>query len=268
MDNIDRLENQAVNAAINLQWEKAIELNKEILKSDIHNIDAILRLGFSYLQNKEIKEAKTFYEKALRIQPKNQIALENLERIEVLQEKGSTTQRLVQANLDPNRFLEVPGKTKTMSLVNIGQKNHLAELIIGQEVELKLKKRRVEIRTKSGNYIGSLPDDLSKRIIYFIEAKSEYKAYIKEAGISRVVVFIEEIKKGKKVAHFSSFPQNIQTNLDQMHTGHEEANADNEDEETEEEDEIEKLASSLVERDESEDIQFADMGHEDEEVEE
>lgn len=208
MTDIDTLEQQAVNAAVAQKWDAAVELNEKILHLDKTNIGATLRLGYAYLQQEMMKESRKYYQKALKLQPKNPVALENLERITILEESagGKNPSIKTKAILDPNMFLEIPGKTKSVSLVNLGQKNHLAELDIGEKVEIKLKRRKIEVRTLTNDYIGYLPDDVSKRMIYFMEANSTYTAYVKEANSNKVVVFIREENKGAKVAHYSSFP--------------------------------------------------------------
>ncbi|QQG44140.1 MAG: tetratricopeptide repeat protein [Candidatus Roizmanbacteria bacterium] len=241
MNDLDILEQQAVDAAVTSNWKVAISLNKKILEADHDNLSACLRLGFANLQVKNIKEAKKYYNKALKIQPRNQVGIENLERIQILSEKG--LKKAAAANLDPNLFLEVPGKTRTVTLVNLGQKKDLAELVVGQEIALKSKTRKVEARTVSGEYIGCLPDDLSKRLIFFLKAKSKYSAYIKESNLNKVIIFIKEILKGKKVLNYSSFPQNIQTNLGQIT---EEKTADQEEESSSEEDEWDVISRELT----------------------
>jgi tetratricopeptide (TPR) repeat protein len=208
MTEIDNLENQAVDAAVAQRWEEAVALNQKILEMDPDNMDANLRMGFANLQLEQIKDSKKYYQKALKIQPKNPVALENLERISILEESaGDKAPSIkIKATLDPSLFLEIPGKTRSVILVNLGQKNHLAELDIGEKVDLKLRKRKIEVRTLTGEFIGYLPDDVSKRLIFFIEADSEYSAHVKEANSTKVVIFVKEEKKGSKVAHYSSFP--------------------------------------------------------------
>lgn len=242
MNDIDFLEQNAVDAAVNLQWKDAIEFNKKILELDKSNLAAYLRLGFAYLQTSNIKEAKKNYRKALKLQPKNNVALENLERIQILEKKGVKKARIESTILSPQLFIEVLGKTKAVTLVNPGQKNVLAKLTIGQEVNLKIKRRKLEARTKDDEYIGTLPDDISTRLICFIKAKSVYKTYIKEANLRRVVVFIKEELKGKSVANHVSFSVNIQKNID---FGDEKT----EHEEEETTDEWEKLPEDIVEED-------------------
>lgn len=246
MNNLDLLEQQAIDATISLKWHEAIEFNKQILEIDKKNLSAYLRLGFIYLQLNKLKEAKKMYQKALKIQSSNQLARENLERIKILEMKGVKKTDIRKINLDPNLFLEIPGKTKSVNLINLGQKNILAQLMIGQEIFLKPKRRKIEIRTKNGDYIGSLADDLSKRLILFIKAGSQYSAFIKETSLNKVVVFIREEKKGKRVLQFSSFPKNTTVNLSKLAASEEASEGE---EENLLENDLEKLAEALASED-------------------
>jgi len=243
MEEIIRMEKQAIDAAISLNWKEATELNKKIIRLDKKNLDAYLRLGFAYLQQARIKLAKKYYRQALKLQPNNYLIKENLERIKVLETKKISQIKI--PSLNPFLFIDVPGKTMFVSLVNCGQKTALAQLTIGQEVDLLVKKRRVEVRTKEKNYLGCLPDDLSKRLTVFIKAGSSYRCYIKEAGLKHSIVFLKEMTKGKKVAKYTSFPTNIQANLSYL-VSKEEETTDEEKEELSESD-LEKLAESLSE---------------------
>lgn len=242
IDQLENLENQAVDAAVNFDWELAVEINKKIVKLDKKNLSAYLRLGFACIQIKKFDAAVKYYLKALRIQPNNNVAKENLERVKVLQSKKSKLHGKILIHLDPNLFLEISGKTKSVALVNLGQKNILAQFFIGQEVFLKNKKRKVEVRTRENEYVGSLPDDLSRRLLVFLKAKSKYRVFIKEATLSKINIFICEEKKGKRVQQYLSFPKDIQSPMDEIR-----AENDDEEEDSEvDEADLEKLAESLT----------------------
>lgn len=214
MEEIEILEIHAIDAAIKANWALAIELNTKILTLDKKNVQAMLRIAFSYLQIGNYEKSKKEYHKALRLQPKSAVAHQYLEKIEILEQGKSKPQ--VTTNFDPHLFIESFGKTKTVALTNLGQKQILARLSIGQQMQLKIKKRRVEIRTNDDDYVGTLADDISKRLILFIKAKSTYTAFIKEVHFIKVVVFIREDKKGKSVSHHISFPVNLQKNIEQI----------------------------------------------------
>jgi tetratricopeptide (TPR) repeat protein len=217
---IDTLKEQAIEAALKGRWLKAIEFNKKTIAQNSEDLDAYLRLGFSYFQIGDLNNAKKTYVRALKIQPASQIALKNLEKIKILKKKSQATIPSTKENrqffLDPNMFLNSPGKTKVVSLIKLGQINILAKLKIGEKVFLKIKKRRVEIRNKDNEYIGALPDDISKRLILFIKTKAQYSCYIKEVSRKNVDVFIKEEKKGRKLRHYLSFPEDSQDNLKTM----------------------------------------------------
>ncbi len=250
MDNLDLLEKKAVNAAINFHWDEAISLNKTILIQDKKNLPALLRLGFAYMQKQKYADAKKIYNRIRRLQPMNQIAEQNLEKINILRQHNIKKPENKIVLFNPDIFLDVLGKTKTVRLVNLGQKNILAQLLIGEKVLLLPKKRRIEIRTANHEYIGCLPDDLSKRLILFIRAKSQYSAYIKEANLNYVVVFIREEKKGKKLANYVSFPVDLQKNINNLDNEINQVKSPEEDEaESEEIDpselDLEKIAESI-----------------------
>lgn len=262
MDHIERLEQRAVDAAVHADWETAANLNREILTHDEQNLSASLRLGFAYMQLKKFTQARTFYNKALALQPSNLIAQENLEKIKLLRSQEPTeTNKII---LNPSLFLEIPGKTKSITLVNLGQRDILAGLVIGQEVRIKPKKRKIEIRTDSDEYIGTLPDDISRRLLVFIEADSEYSAFIKEATLNKVVIFMREDKKGGKMHAHISFTQSIQPEaLPEATTDTEDGEAH---EEEDEKDHIEAMAETLLERESEEQINI--QTSEEEEAEE
>ena len=230
MEDINRTEELAIEAAVKNDWDSAISLNKEIIVNYPENVGAHLRLGFSLMQKKNFGEAKNTYKAVLSFQPQNQIAKDNLDKIEILEENINdiSVTKISYTKIDPNLFLDVPGKTKTIELVNLGQKKVIATLSVSQEVDIKCKKRKLEIRTQSGDYVGTLPDDVSKRLIYFIDEGSLYTAYVKDALINRVLVFVKELSKGEKVHTFISFPQ---TSQPLYHPLHEEEKREDEDDE-------------------------------------
>lgn len=244
MNELEILEQHAIDAAINLDWKAAIDINKKIVKKDKHNFSAFLRLGFAYVQTHKLNLAKKAYKKVLKMQPNNQLAQENLDRIKILAKKSNKKTVKKEIRFDPTLFLEVTGKTKSIHLVKLGQKNLLAHLVVGQEVILKAKKRRIEVRSKTNDYIGTLPDDLSKTLFLFMKAGGEYLCYIKEASLNRVVVFIKEHLKAKKFAKYASFPKTAAKTM--MKIGMDE-DLDNLPEEPEEmSNDLEHIAENLI----------------------
>lgn len=206
------LQNQAINAALSQNWDEAIHINLEILSLDDRNIDAYLSTGYAYMQTNNYTNAQKYYKKALELHPGNPIAQCNLDKISILKtSKDTSSIKPCPKNIASiDKFIAVMGKTKIVELVKIGQSKIIVHLQIGEQVYYKERKRRLEVRNQNNEYIGALPDDLSKRLLFFIENKSNYAIYIKSALKNCVEVFIEEIQKGNKVKHLVSFPENIQ----------------------------------------------------------
>jgi len=252
MENLEDLKEKAIEAALKGKWPQAVKINQKIIHQAPDDLEAHLRLGFALWQMGNLDAAKMAYYKALKIQPGNQIATNNLERIKILKEKrySISTKDRQKFQLDPNLFLDIPGKTRVVSLVNLGQINVLVKLRVGQEVFLRIKKRRIEIRNEKKEYIGALPDDLSKRLILFLKAKSRYRAFVKEAGKKNVEIFIKEEKRGRKVQHYPSFPKNLQEHI-RILSGETEEELSEAEEEIDKEEgplDLEELAEEVEER--------------------
>lgn len=195
------LKNQAIQTALAGNWENAIALNKNLIHDDPVDIDALNRLALAYTITGKIKEAKTTYNKVLKIDPLNSIALRNLKRLKeqkISFDNGRTN------TLINNKFLEEPGKTKVVELINIAQPKIVESLRTGQSVEISVKRLKIFI-SEGKQYIGVLPDDIARRLIKFIRGGSVYESFIKSASGHKVTVFIKEVKKSARFKDQPSF---------------------------------------------------------------
>jgi len=270
MEPIQKLQQQAIDAAFNNQWQEAINLNKKILKIDKKNLEAILRLGFAYFQQQEYEKAKKIYKKGLKIQPNNPVILNYLKKIGLVEkkkEKNNSSSYLA----DPELFLEIPGKTKSVNLVNLGQKKVLAKLNIGQPLILNIKRRRIIIKNKENEFVGSLPDDIGKRLILLIKGGNKYACFVKDVSLNHLVVFLKEEEKSNKMRRFISFPLKYNQNISKMieQVGEEEVAMKEEeliddDSEMSENADIEELAKELTEEKEEDYFYFSPSNDEDE----
>jgi tetratricopeptide (TPR) repeat protein len=196
------LKNQAIQTALNGNWQEAILINKSLIKEDPQDIDALNRLAFGYTILAKAREAKSTYQKVLAIDPLNPIALRNLKKL-----KDKSLLNLSGGNLSGcinNKFLEEPGKTKVVELVNIAQPKVVEALRTGQSLILSIKRLKI-FALESEQYIGVLPDDISRRLIKFMKNGCKYEAYVKSADQHKVTVFIKEIKKTTRYKDQPSF---------------------------------------------------------------
>ena len=100
--------------------------------------------------------------------------------------------------------MEEPGKTKVVELVNIAQPTIVEALRTGQSLELNIKRLKI-FALEGKQYIGVLPDDISRRLIKFIKNGCKYDAYVKSANQHKVTLFIKEIKKTTRYKDQPSF---------------------------------------------------------------
>ncbi|MEK7160087.1 MAG: tetratricopeptide repeat protein [Patescibacteria group bacterium] len=195
------LKNQAIQTALEGNWQNAIAINKSLIKENPEDMDALNRLALAYSITGKLKEAKAAYQKVINLDPLNPIALRNLKKLKEKRISFGNGNQNTQIN---NKFLEEPGKTKVVELVNIAQPKFIESLRTGQSVELSVKRLKIFI-SEEKQYIGVLPDDIARRLIRFIKNGCIYEAYIKSANPHRVTVFVKEIKKTTKFKDHPSF---------------------------------------------------------------
>jgi hypothetical protein len=193
-----QLKSQAIQTALTGDWENAINLNKLILEEEPEDIDTLNRLAFAFLSQGNIKEAKSIYQKVLVLDMKNPIAIRNLKRL------NDANARKINFHLN-NLFIEEPGKTKVIDLINVADKKIVCHLRSGEKIKLSIKRMKIFVLDQEDQYIGMLPDDLCKRLIKFIHAGNKYEAYTRTAESNKISIFIRELKRVKRFINQPSF---------------------------------------------------------------
>ncbi len=192
------LKNQAIQTALIGDWTTAINLNQLILEEDPEDIDTLNRLAFAFLSSGNPKDAKKLYEKVLSLDKQNPIAIRNLKR--VTDDKGKKVSIMIS-----NLFIEEPGKTQVMDLINIADKKIIAPLRCGEKLALRIKRSKIFAYDMENQFIGMLPDDTCQRLVNFINAGNEYEGYVKTVDNNKVSIFIRELKRVKKFMNQPSF---------------------------------------------------------------
>jgi tetratricopeptide (TPR) repeat protein len=134
------LKNQAIQTALEGNWQEAITINKSLIHENPDDVDALNRLALAYTITGKQKKAKSTYQKVLILDPLNPIALRNLKK---LKDKGLNLSGAKTNNSINNEFLEEPGKTKVVELVNIAQPTIVEALRTGQFLELSIKRLKI-----------------------------------------------------------------------------------------------------------------------------
>lgn len=198
----DTIAQQAINAALTGEWGKAVTLNSDILAQEPTNIDALNRISIAYAQLGKPRLAITSAKKVLVLDPLNTIAAKNLARYKA--NKKITLIHLTNASGD--MFLEIPGKTRIITLVNLGEPTHVNELAPGDKVNFQVHTHKICVNAINGKYIGRIPDDLSARLRSLIRGGNRYLALVKVANDKQVKIFVKEIRQSPKLRNTPSFP--------------------------------------------------------------
>lgn len=196
---------QAITAALKSSWTEAVDVNCELLKENPLDIEALNRLAHAYKQAGEIKKAQTTYRKVLKIDRFNPIATKNLWLLDRL---PKNIKKLEGFNCSSfaQMFLEEPGKTKVVSLINLAPLRTILSLSAGTPVNLFIKRRTVTVCTVNGTYLGALPDDLSSKLIRLLKGGNRYEAYVKTVGKNSLTVFLRELFRSSRFKTVPTFP--------------------------------------------------------------
>lgn len=199
MNQLTRLQKQAIDCATKGEWQQAVEANEAILVNDAQNISALNRLGFCYMQLGKKKQAIEAYEKVLEIEKLNGVAKKYLEML-----KKNITMKAEHINASED-FVEEPGKSKVIQLHRLAGNVVTERLMVAMRCELKSKGRFVTVTTKDGEYIGSLPEDISKHLSQLMKTGNKYECLIRSVSKSECAVFIKETLRSSENEHIPSF---------------------------------------------------------------
>lgn len=205
------LKAQAIQTALMGDWNNAVSINQLLLEENPNDIDTLNRLGFAHASLGNIKVAKDTYQKVLSLDNQNPIAIRNLKRL-----NGSAQQKSTQAVQSSNistLFIEEPGKTKVVDLLNIADKKVISPLRTGERLTLSVKRMKIFIHDHNKQYIGMLPDDIGRRLIRFMDGGNQYDACVKSVDNNKVSIFAREVKRSKQYANQPSFPPTDKSKL-------------------------------------------------------
>lgn len=195
----------AIDAALDSKWEEALKINKKIIKDDPQNIDALNRQAKAYMELGKPNLAKKYYSEVLKYDPYNPIALKNLKIMKSFKSNGKDFVPCNQDRLSPSLFLQEPGKTKIVNLLNVAEPQKLSHAFCGMKVEMTLKNRKITIVDSNGNYLGVLPDDVNHLLTRLSKGGNKYEIFIKSVRVNSLSVIIKEVFRSKRFKNQPSF---------------------------------------------------------------
>lgn len=204
MNQKSKIQQQAILAAKNNNWEQAVEFNQMLVDQNPKDLGAWNRLGMAYVQLENTAKAKSSFKEVLKIDKSNNLAQKHLERL-------AQNQKMATPAFTRNQFIEEPGKTKTIELHRLASKDVLESLSVGTNCDLLPKNRYISVMVGS-QYVGALPEDLSFRLTKLIKRGNKYSCHLRSLSNSHVTVFVKETTRSKRNQFINSFPMH-RTNL-------------------------------------------------------
>jgi len=193
---------QAIQFAMQSRWDDAITANRAIIAIFPDEPEAYNRLGKALSEIGKIKEAREAYTKAIEIEPSNNIARKNLERLASAKAKAEPDKA---QQVDASLFIEEMGKSGVTALKPANLKV-LPTLSAGDEVALKQVGSRLTVETMAGEYISDVEPKLALRLAKLIAGGNKYAAAVTGMTPDTVRIIIKETFQHPTQAGRLSFP--------------------------------------------------------------
>jgi tetratricopeptide (TPR) repeat protein len=199
-----RLEDDAITLARESRWEEAAEKNRELLALFPDDVSGYNRLGKALSEIGHYAEARQAYMDTLQVDPANNIARKNIERLKQAPEETSNTRAA--DRIDPRLFIEETGKTGFTTLVDVAPPNVLARVSAGDQARLHREGRLLYVENAAGERIGRIEPRLANRLIKFMDGGNQYAAGIAEQSDHEVRLIIRETFQDPSQFGKVSFP--------------------------------------------------------------
>ena len=201
--NLHRL---AIQAALNCQWDQALEINLKLIEGEPENVECLNRMAKAHFELGQYQKAKKIYEDVLKIDPYNPIAQKNLKKVSSFKKEGGNHLATGHPNtLSAAFFLQEPGITKSVTLIKVAEPQRLLTLSAGQMVNLVVKNRGVSVTDQIDHYLGVLPDDIAHHLIKMVKGGNKYQAFIKSIKLNSITIIVREVFRSKKFKNQASF---------------------------------------------------------------
>ena len=195
----------AIALAMKNRWPEAVAINRSLIEDFPGDLESYNRMGRALTELGRIDEAREAFRRVLEVSPHNTIARKNLDRLDQL---GDNLPRHQPTNRRAARaFIGESGKTLVTSLVNVAPPQTLARLTPGDDVNLELAGRRLNVREEaSGEELGQVESKTASRLKRLMSGGNRYAATVKSVDDRTVTIIIREVYKHPSQVGIVSFP--------------------------------------------------------------
>jgi hypothetical protein len=199
------LADQAVAAALDADWARAVDLNTKILEAAPDDVEARNRLGRALIEQGKLEEAKVAFSEVLKAEPYNSIAIRGSQRtIQLLEHKAKSV--TTSTKTQPRLFIEDMGKTGILRLINPAPAHILARYSAGAECQLREQEGLLAVHASDGELLGFLEPKVGRRLIDLIRTGNQYVAAMVSNDQANARVAIREVFQSAENASRISFP--------------------------------------------------------------
>lgn len=196
---------RAVQAALDADWTRAVDLNTRTLEANPEDLEARNRLGRALLETGKLEEAKAAYAEVLKAEPNNPIALRNVARLGTLIEH-KTKINMTKSKTQPRLFIEDMGKTGILRLINPAPPHIVAKYSPGAEAELRERDGLIAVHARDGELLGFLEPKVGRRLLDLINTGNQYVVAVVSNDQVNPRVAIRETLQSPENAQRISFP--------------------------------------------------------------
>lgn len=200
---LERYTKNAVQLALQGQWQQAVEANRSILEHFPDDVETYNRLGRALMELGEYAEAKKAYGRALELDPFNSIAKKNLSRLALV---GKRSTKADAHKVLADIFVEETGKARVVKLVSLASNEQIAKMAPGEEVGLFVEGQRLLVKNKEGDYLGEVEPKYGPRLAKLSKLGNRYMAVVSSVGENELKVIIREIYQHPSQEGRPSFP--------------------------------------------------------------
>lgn len=244
----NRLVERAIEHAFNNRWQEAIDDNQRLLELG-RDPETLNRLGKAYMEIGDYDQALTYYRETLALNQSNSVAQKNIAQLEYLRNAGAANGGK-RRYADLQLFIVEGGKTALTALVDSAGPELLAQLTIGEQVDIQHDERRVWVTDSDGRVVGYLEPQLARRMQEMLAAGNRYVAVVAELDAGHAKVLIRETYLDPSQRDRVSFPGKLGGDIATFRTFREPTSRfDFESDELLEEDMVEEEATDETEED-------------------
>jgi hypothetical protein len=195
---------EAIELAMQANWQEAVDVNKEILEKFPQDVDTLNRLGRAYLELGQYKQSRESYGNSVKVDPYNAIANRNLRRLNDL--KGKEKVEVETDKVEPEQFIEELGKSGVVGLTDLAVKESRAGVVAGDKAVLKVDSSFLVVDNSRGNYLGKVEKKYALRLIRLMLGGNKYSAIVVKSTAEGMTVMVREIFQHPSQAGKLSFP--------------------------------------------------------------